>query len=55
MRTALEVEAYLYGALVPEAEERDLLALALNECIAQNGGDHPIAYTDDDTDGDGPA
>jgi len=52
MSTALEVEAYLYGALVPDAEERDLLALALNERIAEAGGDHPIAYTDDDIDGD---
>jgi len=48
MSTALEVEAYLYDALVPTDQDRDLVATALNERFAGLGGDHPLAYTDDD-------
>ena len=48
MSTPLEVEAVLYGALVADAHERDILAVALNERYAELGGDHPVAYTDDD-------
>jgi hypothetical protein len=48
MSTALEVEAYLYGALTPTHHDHDMLAAALNERFAELGGDHPIPYTDDD-------
>jgi hypothetical protein len=48
MRTALEVEAYLFGALLSDAHDRDLLAVALNERFAEQGRDHPIAYTEDE-------
>ena len=48
MSTALEVEAFLYGALVAIAHDRDIIAVALNERYAELGGDHPIAYSDDD-------
>ncbi len=48
MSTALEVEAYLYDALTPTDHDRDLVATALNERFAELGGDHPLAYTDDD-------
>ena len=47
MRSALDVEAYLYGALIADAYERDLLAVALNERFAELGGDHPVPYSDD--------
>jgi hypothetical protein len=48
MSTALEIEAYLYGALVGTDHDRDLLAVALNERFAELGGDHPVAYTGDE-------
>ena len=47
MSTALEVEAFLFGALVAIAHDRDIIAVALNERYAELGGDHPIAYSDD--------
>jgi hypothetical protein len=47
MGTALEVEAILYGALVPVVHDRDVLAVAINERFAELGGDHPIPYSDD--------
>lgn len=54
MESAVEVEAYLYGALQPTAHDRDLLAVALNERFAELGRDHPIRYVeDDDRDADG--
>lgn len=48
MSSALEVEAILYGALIADPHNRDLLAVALNERFAELGGDHPVAYSDDD-------
>lgn len=48
MSTALEVEAFLYGALRAEPHNQDLLAVALNERFAELGGDHPIPYSGDD-------
>jgi len=47
MSTALQVEAYLYGALIPTAHDSDLIAAALNERFSELGGDHPIPYWDD--------
>jgi hypothetical protein len=47
MSTALEMEAMLYGALVPHTHDRDVIAVALNERFAELGGDHPIPYSDD--------
>jgi hypothetical protein len=46
MRTAFEVEAILYGALIATTRDRDLIALALNERFSELGGDHPIPYLD---------
>ena len=43
----LDVEAYLYGALIADVYDRDLLAVALNERFAERGGDHPMPYSDD--------
>jgi hypothetical protein len=47
MSTELEVEAILYQALVPTLNDRDFLAVALNERFQELGGDHPIPYSDD--------
>ncbi len=49
MSSELEVEAVLYGALVPSVSDRDFLAVALNERFHELGGDHPIPYSDDAT------
>ena len=54
MRTALEVEAFLHGALVAGAHDRDLIAVALNERFAELGGDHPVPYMEDEPDPDRP-
>ena len=53
MSTALEVEAFLYGALLTEPHNQDLLAIALNERFAELGGDHPLPYSDDEKAPDG--
>jgi hypothetical protein len=47
MGTALELEAYLYGALRPTEHEYDVLAHTLNERFVELGGNHPIPYSDD--------
>jgi hypothetical protein len=51
MSTALQVDAYLYGALVPTVHNHDLLAHALNERFVELGGNHPVAYLEDDDGG----
>jgi hypothetical protein len=48
MSTAFEVEAYLYGVLTASSHERDLIAVALNERLAELGGDHPIPYANEE-------
>jgi hypothetical protein len=48
MSTATEVEAVLYGALVATPNERDTIAVALNETFAEQGRDHPVPYTGDE-------
>ena len=48
MGTALELEAYLYGALQPSPLEHDVLAQALNERFVQLGGIYTIPYSDDE-------
>ena len=48
MSTALEVEAILFGALVANDHDRDVIAVALNERFAELGGDHPVPYAGDD-------
>jgi hypothetical protein len=50
MNSELEIEAFLYGALIPTDADRDMLAVALNERFFELGGDHPIPYSDDDPD-----
>jgi hypothetical protein len=48
MSTALEVEAYLYGALTPSDHDRDIIAVALNERFSELGRDHPIRSIEDE-------
>ncbi len=47
MSTALDVEAFLFGALLASDRDRDLLSVALNECFAERGDDHPLPYSQD--------
>ena len=42
--SALEVEAYLYGALEATVHDYNVLAHTLNERFAELGGDHVVAY-----------
>jgi hypothetical protein len=46
MRTAFEVEAFLFGTLVPGAHDHDLLAQALNDRFVELGGDHRVPYSE---------
>lgn len=50
MSTALEVEAFCYGALRASDHDHDVVAHALNERFAELGGDHPVAYSDEHDD-----
>ncbi len=50
MSSELEIEAILYSALVSSIQDRDLLAVALNERYLELGGDHPIPYSTDSDD-----
>jgi hypothetical protein len=47
MSSELELEAILYQALVPSDNDRDMVAVALNERFGELGSDHPIPYSDD--------
>ena len=47
MGSELEIEAILFGALMPSSSVRDHLAVALNERFSELGQDHPIPYSDD--------
>jgi hypothetical protein len=48
MSTALEVEAFLCGAVQPSAHDHDVIVHALNERHVELGGSHPVAYSDDE-------
>jgi hypothetical protein len=47
MNTGLELEAVLYGILLPSAHERDVIAHAINERFVELGKNHPVAYSQD--------
>ena len=51
MSTALEIEAYLLGALIVPSHDHDVLAVALNERFSELGGDHPVPYSGDGSPG----
>jgi hypothetical protein len=44
MSTALELQAYLYGILIPSDHDHDIIAHAINERFVELGGNHPVAY-----------
>lgn len=44
MSTATEVEAILYGALLPSPHDHDIIAHALNKRFVELGGNHPVPY-----------
>jgi hypothetical protein len=46
MSSALQLEAFLYGALQPSSHDHDVIAHALNERFSELGGDHPVPYFD---------
>ena len=52
MSSALQVEAFCYGALQPSDHDHNVIAHAINERFSELGGDHPVAYTDDDMSGE---
>jgi hypothetical protein len=47
MSSALEVEAFLYGALDPTDHDHDVIAHALNERFVEMGENHPVPYAED--------
>ncbi|MGO8859862.1 MAG: hypothetical protein ACLQRH_03700 [Acidimicrobiales bacterium] len=44
MSSALELQAVLYGALIPSDHDHDVIAHAINERFVELGGNHPVAY-----------
>jgi hypothetical protein len=52
MSSALQLEAFLYGALRPSSHDHDVIAHALNERFAELGGNHPVPYADESYDDD---
>lgn len=48
MSTPFEVDAYLFGALLPTPHDYNVLAHALNERFVELGGDHPVPYAETD-------
>jgi hypothetical protein len=47
MSTGFELEAFLFGVLLPTDHDHDVIAHALNERFSELGGDHPVAYLGD--------
>jgi hypothetical protein len=43
--TGFELEAYLFGVLVPSAHDHDVIAHALNERFVELGGSYPVSYS----------
>jgi hypothetical protein len=51
MSTGLQLEAFLYGALRPTRHDHDIIAHALNERFVELGGNHPVPYAEDGSEG----
>jgi hypothetical protein len=47
MSTGLELEAFLYGVLLPSSHDHDVIAHAINERFVELGKNHPVAYSKD--------
>ena len=54
MSSALQLEAFLYDALLPSAYDHDVVAHALNERFVELGGNHPVPYRSNDPAGGAP-
>lgn len=51
MNAVLELEALLFGALISDSHNRDIVAVALNERFFELGRDHPLGYSGDEPGG----
>ncbi|MBO0730265.1 MAG: hypothetical protein J2P57_13480 [Acidimicrobiaceae bacterium] len=47
LSSALQVEAFCFGALTPTAHDHDVVVHAINERFSELGQDHPVPYSDD--------
>ena len=47
MSNPLELEACLHGALKVTDHDHDVIAHALNERFSEQGGNHPVPYSDE--------
>ena len=47
MGTGFELETFLYGLVIPDPRDHDVIAHALNERFSELGEDHPVAYLAD--------
>ena len=47
MSSALQVEAFCYGALEPNDHDHDVVVHAINERFSEMGQNHPVPYSDD--------
>ncbi len=50
MSSGFELEAFLYGMLLPSAHDRDVIAHAINERFVELGGNHPVGYSNETND-----
>ena len=47
MSTGLQLEAFLYGVLLPSTHDHNVIAHAINERFVELGGNHPVEYWKD--------
>ncbi|HEY1829355.1 MAG TPA: hypothetical protein VGG38_03830 [Acidimicrobiales bacterium] len=47
MSSGFELETVLYGLVVPEPHDHDVIAHALNERFTELGANHPVPYLGD--------
>jgi hypothetical protein len=47
MSTGFELEAFLYGMLLPSTHDRNVIVHAINERFGELGRNHPVAYSKD--------
>jgi len=52
MSSELQLDAFLHGALHQTAHDHNVVVHALNERFVELGGNHPVAYADDDAPGE---
>jgi hypothetical protein len=45
MSTGFELEAFVYGVLLPSDHDHDVIAHAINERFAELGGAYEVAYS----------